>query len=119
MFDAFRPSVGAHIVGFARTALEMSVRYAKKRRAFGHAIGDCQAISHLLAEMSMRLEASRLLTYEAASVYDRGETARISAASAMAKLYSSEMGQFVIDSAIQVHGAVALERGHLLEQLLP
>lgn len=117
IFDAFRPSVGAHILGFARTALEASVSYAGERRAFGHLIGDFQAVSHLLAEMATRLEAARLLTYEAASVYDRGDTARIKAASAMAKLYASEAGQYIVDNAIQVHGAVALQKGHLLEHL--
>ena len=115
IFDAFRPSVGAHILGIARTALDVSVRYANERRAFGHLISDFQAVSHLLAEMATRLEAARLLTYEAAAAYDKGETARVKSASAMAKLFASEAGQYIVDSAIQVHGAVALQKGHVLE----
>lgn len=117
IFDAFRPSVGAHVVGFAHMALEASVEYAKQRQAFGHPISEFQAVSHLLAEMSTRLEAARLLVYEAARIYDAGETRRVRSASAMAKLFATEMGQFVVDGGIQIHGAVALERGHLLDHL--
>ncbi len=117
VFDAFRPSVAAHMVGLAQPALDLAVRYAKTRRAFGQPIGQYQAVSHLLANMQTRLQAARLLTSDAASTYDRGDSARIASASAMAKLYATEMAQFVVDGAIQVHGAVALERGHLLEHL--
>ena len=117
VFDAFRPSVAAHMIGLARSALDLGARYATTRRAFGHTIGSYQAVSHLLAEMKTRLQAAKLLTYDAAAAYDGGDTVRIATASAMAKLYATEMGQFVVDGAIQVHGAVALERGHLLEHL--
>ena len=121
VFDAFRPSVGAHMLGLAQIALKHSIRYAKARRAFGQPIARYQAVSHPLAEMATRMEAARLLTAEAARVYDRGDAERprsVSAtASAMAKLYATEMAQFVIDQAMQIHGAVALERGHVIEHL--
>jgi len=66
--------------------------------------------------MATRLEAARALVYSAAEAYDRGEPS-VGRRSAMAKLFATETAQQVIDASIQVHGAVALERGHLLEHL--
>ena len=113
--DLFRPSVGAFGVGMAQAALDLAVEHARSRRAFGHPLGDFQAVSHRLAEMALRTRAARLLVYEAAAAYDRGE--RVTGSSAMAKLYATETAQFVVDAAIQIHGAAALERGHRLEHL--
>ncbi|MEX2421256.1 MAG: acyl-CoA dehydrogenase family protein, partial [Actinomycetota bacterium] len=113
--DLFRPSVGAACVGMAQAALDAAVAYAAERRAFGRPIREFQAVSHRLAEMATRVDAARLLVYRAAEVLDAGERATKEAA--MAKLYATETAQLAIDAAIQVHGAVALERGHLLERL--
>jgi alkylation response protein AidB-like acyl-CoA dehydrogenase len=77
---------------------------------------DQQAVSHLLAEMATRVSAARLLVYAAAGAYDDG-AAGITAKAAMAKLFATETAQFVVDSAVQIHGARALQRGHLLEHL--
>jgi acyl-CoA dehydrogenase len=114
--DLFRPSVGAFSVGMARAALEASIAYADERRAFGRPIREFQAVSHLLAEMATRVEAARLMVYAAARVVDEvgeGVTHR----SAMAKLFATETAQWVVDSAVQIHGAAALEKGHVLERL--
>ncbi len=113
--DLFRPSVGAACVGMAQAALDAGLAYAAERRAFGRPIREFQAVSHRLAEMSTRVDAARLLVYRAAEILDAGERATKEAA--MAKLYATETAQLAIDAAIQVHGAVALERGHLLERL--
>ena len=113
--DLFRPSVGAACVGMAQAALDAATKYAAERRAFGRPIREFQAVSHRLAEMSTRVDAARLLVYRAASILDADERATKEAA--MAKLYATEVAQQAIDTAIQVHGAVALERGHLLERL--
>ena len=113
--DLFRPSVGAFAVGMAQAALDAAVEHAGRRRAFGRPIREFQAVSHRLAEMSVRTEAARLLVYAAADAYDRGE--RVTKAAATAKLFATETAQWVVDAAIQVHGAGALERGHLLEHL--
>ncbi|HEY5578577.1 MAG TPA: acyl-CoA dehydrogenase family protein [Acidimicrobiia bacterium] len=115
--DLFRPSVGAFAVGMARAALEAAIDYAHRRTAFGRPIGDFQAISHLLAEMATKTEAARLLVFEAARIYDEGRQSEITMRSAMAKLYATEVAQEVVDAAVQVHGAVALEEGHLLSHL--
>ena len=114
--DLFRPSVGAFAIGMAQAALDASVWHAGERQAFGGPLKDQQAVSHTLAEMATRIEAARLLVYRAAAAYDAGEN-RIAAVSAMAKLFATETAQYVIDAAIQIHGARALRRGHLLEHL--
>lgn len=114
--DLFRPSVGANAVGMAEAALDAALRHAASRQAFGRPIKEFQAVSHQLAEMATRLEAARALVHEAAEAYDRGDS-RVARRSAMAKLFATETAQQVIDVAIQVHGAIALERGHLLEHL--
>jgi acyl-CoA dehydrogenase len=121
--DLFRPSVGAFAVGMAQAALDAAVQHAGTRTAFGGPLKDQQAVSHLLAEMATRTEAARLLVYAAAAAYDAdGEGGRgggwgITARSAMAKLFATEAAQFVVDAAVQIHGARALRRGHLLEHL--
>jgi acyl-CoA dehydrogenase len=121
--DLFRPSVGAFAVGMAQAAIEAAVEYAGTRSAFGGPLKDQQAVSHLLAEMATRTEAARLLVYAAAAAYDTGSEEGggggrgIAAKSAMAKLFATETAQFVVDSAVQIHGARALARGHLLEHL--
>lgn len=117
IFDAFRPSVGAHVVGLAQAALEASVAHARTRTAFGKRIAEFQAVSHLLADMATQLGAARLLVYDAAAVYDRGDMKAAGPAAAMAKLFASQAAQFVVDGALQVHGAAGLERGHLVEHL--
>lgn len=117
IFDAFRPSVGAHVVGLARSALDASIAYARQRTAFGKRIADFQAVSHLLADMATQLRAARLLVYDAAGVYDRGDMKAAGPAAAMAKLFASQAAQFVVDGALQVHGAAGLQRGHLIEHL--
>ena len=114
--DLFRPSVGASVIGMAQAALDAAIAHASKRQAFGRPIKEFQAVSHQLAEMATRLEAARALVYAAAEAYDRGDQA-VARRSAMAKLFATETAQQVIDVAIQVHGAVALEQGHLLEHL--
>ncbi len=121
--DLFRPSVGAFAVGMAQAAIDAAAAHAGARMVFGGPLKDQQAISHLLAEMATRTEAARLLVYAAAAAYDagseegRGGGRGIAAKSAMAKLFATETAQFVVDAAVQIHGARALRRGHLLEHL--
>jgi acyl-CoA dehydrogenase len=117
--NLFRPSVGAFAVGMAQAALDAACEYAASRTAFGGPLKDQQAVAHLLAEMATRTEAARLLVYSAAAALDEGASgpAGVAARSAMAKLFATETAQFVVDSAVQIHGARALERGHLLEHL--
>jgi len=114
--DLFRPSVGACAVGMAQAALDAAVAHAASREAFGRPLSTLQGVSHQLADVATRIQASRLLVHTAASAYDAGITP-ITEASAMAKLFATETAMLAVDVAIQVHGARALERGHLLEHL--
>lgn len=114
--DLFRPSVGAFAVGMAQSALDATVSHTGSREAFGGPLIKQQAVAHTLAEMATRTEAARLLVYAAASAYDAGEE-NLGGRAAMAKLFATEAAQFVVDSAVQLHGARALRRGHLLEHL--
>ena len=116
--DVLRPSVGAFAVGMAQAALDAAIEHTTRRRAFGGVLSDQQAVSHTLAEMATRVEASRLLVYAAAAANDRGAPpAQLTRQAAMAKLFATESAQFVVDAAVQLHGARALQRGHLLERL--
>ena len=114
--DLFRPSVGAFAVGMAQAALDATVEHTGEREAFGGPLIKQQAVAHTLAEMATRTEAARLLVYAAAGAYDAGEQ-NLGGRAAMAKLFATEAAQFVVDSAVQLHGARALRRGHLLEHL--
>lgn len=115
--DLFRPSVGAFAVGMAQAALDAAVERSTHREAFGQPIASFQAVGHQLAEMATRVKAARMLVYDAARLYDEGAAAEITKASAMAKLYATETAQFVVDAALQIHGALGLQEGHLLEHL--
>jgi alkylation response protein AidB-like acyl-CoA dehydrogenase len=114
--DRFRPSVGAFAVGMAQAALDAAIAHAASREAFGRTLSDFQAVSHQLAQVATEVQAARLLVWQAASAYDAG-VRPVSQAAAMAKLFATETAQHAIDVAIQVHGARALEQGHLLEHL--
>lgn len=114
--DMFRPSVGAFAVGMGQAALDAAVAHTADRQAFGRPLREFQAVSHQLAEVATRLHAARLLVHDAAGAFDAG-TGRTGHLSAMAKLFATETAQQVVDVAIQVHGARALEQGHLLEHL--
>ncbi|HVE62375.1 MAG TPA: acyl-CoA dehydrogenase family protein [Mycobacteriales bacterium] len=115
--DLFRPSVGAFAVGMASAALDAALAHVSSRRAFGGVLADLQGVGHRLAAVATRVEAARLLVYSAATAYDAGERADTTLRAAMAKLFATETAQEAIDTALQVHGARALERGHLLEHL--
>ncbi len=116
--DLFRPSVGAFAVGMAHAALDEAVAFSTTRHVHGGPLHEQQAVSHALAEMATQVEASRLLVYAAAAAYDGGAPAReVTKQAAMAKLFATEAAQRVVDQAVQLHGARALRRGHLLERL--
>jgi alkylation response protein AidB-like acyl-CoA dehydrogenase len=113
--DLFRPSVGAFAVGMAQAALDAAVGHAGERTSMGKPLREFQAVSHQLAEAAARVKAARLLVYDAAATYDSGD--RVTKAAAIAKLFATETAQWVIDVALQIHGASGLEKGHLLEHL--
>jgi len=100
--DSARIGVAAQGVGIAQRALDESISYAKKRQAFGQSIAKLQAIQWMIADMSVRLEAARCLTYKAVTLQDAGQKYTLEAS--QAKLYASEAARFCIDRAMQIHG---------------
>jgi butyryl-CoA dehydrogenase len=100
--DEGRIVIGVMALGIAQAALEAAVSYAKQRVAFGKPIGKMQTIQGYIADMATQMEAARHLIYNAARKLDKGE--RVTKESAMAKLYASEVANFVTDHAIQIHG---------------
>lgn len=114
--NLFRPSVGAFAVGMAQAALDATLAHTAQRDAFGGKLKDLQTVAHQVAEMALRTEAARLMVYAAATAYDEGAP-DVPGRAAMAKLLATETAQYVVDTAVQLHGARALRRGHLLEHL--
>ncbi|MCT9075982.1 acyl-CoA dehydrogenase family protein [Streptomyces fulvoviolaceus] len=114
--NLFRPSVGAFAVGMAQAALDATLAHTAQRDAFGGKLKDLQTVAHQVAEMALRTEAARLMVYRAATAYVEG-AADVPKRAAMAKLLATETAQYVVDTAVQLHGARALRRGHLLEHL--
>ncbi|EGX58329.1 acyl-CoA dehydrogenase [Streptomyces zinciresistens K42] len=114
--NLFRPSVGAFAVGMAQAALDATLAHTGRRDAFGGKLKDLQTVAHQVAEMALRTEAARLMVYAAAAAHDEGAR-DVPRRAAMAKLLATETAQYVVDRAVQLHGARALRRGHLLEHL--
>jgi butyryl-CoA dehydrogenase len=116
--DAGRISVAAQALGIAEAAYEAALEYAKAREQFGQPIAKFQGIQWMLADMATRIEASRLLIYNAALAKDRakGSGARYSKEAAMAKLYASETASWVTDLAIQIHGGYGYVKDYPVER---
>jgi acyl-CoA dehydrogenase len=113
--DVFRTTVGAAAVGMARRALEDTVQRVKSRVQFGKRLAEMQLTQAALADMLTELDAARLLVFRAAWMKDKGERAR--AEVAMAKLYATEAAQRIIDRAVQLHGALGVTSGVMVERL--
>jgi acyl-CoA dehydrogenase len=111
-----RVGLAAMAVGVARAAFEYARDYAKERRAFGVAIAQKQAIAFMLAEMALEIDATRLLTWEAAWKLDKGEEATREAY--LAKNYAADMVLKVTDNAVQVLGGHGYIREHPVEMWL-
>jgi alkylation response protein AidB-like acyl-CoA dehydrogenase len=109
-----RINVAARAVGIATAAFERAIRYAQQRKAFGRPIAEHQAIQLMLADMYTKIQAARLLTYEAARKKDQGERADLEAG--MAKLFASEVCVEVTLNAMRIHGGVGYLRDLPLER---
>jgi butyryl-CoA dehydrogenase len=107
--------VAAEAVGVGQGALELALNYAQDRKAHGHPIAELLSIKWLLAEMTSRVEASRWLTYRAASLCDGGD--KIAKESATAKLFASQAAVEVTSMAMQVHGAYGYMKDMEIERL--
>jgi alkylation response protein AidB-like acyl-CoA dehydrogenase len=113
-FDRSRVTLAASATGLARAALEFAVDYAKQRRQFGKPIAEHQAVAFRLADMALRVDASRLLTWRAATMLDRGERATTEAA--MAKLHASETAMWCAWAAVQTLGGWGYSREYPVQK---
>ena len=116
ILDGGRVSIAAMALGLGRGALEMGVRYAKDRRAFGKNLVEFQAIQWLLADGKTELDAAELLIHRAACLADRG--LRFTAEASMAKLYASEAATRVCNNSMQIHGGYGYTREFDIERHL-
>jgi acyl-CoA dehydrogenase len=114
--DVFRTTVGAAALGFARRALDETLKRTASRQLFGAPLGELQMVQGHIADMATEIDAAALLIYRAAWTRDQG-AARITREAAMAKLYATEAAQRVIDAAVQLHGGDGVRSGHPVETL--
>jgi butyryl-CoA dehydrogenase len=114
--DGGRNGIAAQAVGIAQGAMEEAINYAKSREQFGQPIANFQAISFMLADMGTKIEAARLLTYQAAYLESAGLP--YGKASAMAKLYAAEMAMEVTTNAVQIFGGYGYTRDYPVERFM-
>ncbi len=112
--DGGRIGIASQALGIGRAALDAAVEYAKERKTFGKPIGHHQAIQFMLADMATKVDAARLITWQAALLKDAG--ARHSKESAMAKLIAAEMATAVTKDAIQVFGGYGYMKEYPVER---
>jgi alkylation response protein AidB-like acyl-CoA dehydrogenase len=112
VLDAGRIGIAAQALGIAEAAYEAAREYASQRQAFGQPIGAFQGTGFKIADMKTRIEAARLLTYNAALKKERAKTTgeRFSQEAAMAKLFASETAMYVTHAAVQIHGGMGYSR---------
>jgi acyl-CoA dehydrogenase len=114
--DVFRATVAAAALGFARRALDETLKRVRDRRMFEGTLADLQLVQGAIAEMALDIDAAALLVYRAAWAKDSG-AARVTREASMAKLFATERAQRVVDQAVQLHGGDGVRRGHIVERL--
>jgi len=116
ILDRGRIGIAAWSLGIAQASLETSMAYAQGRRQFGHAIAEFQAIQFKIADMAVKVDAARLLTWRAAHLRDSGQ--EHTTQSSMAKLYASEIAVEVALDAVQIHGGYGFLKDYPVERYL-
>ncbi len=114
--DGGRVNIGAVAVGVAQAAFDIACNYARERQQFGHPIGAFQGIQFMLADMAMKIEAARLLVYEAAYRLDTGQSASMYAS--MAKCFATDTAMEVTTNAVQVLGGAGYVRDYPVERYM-
>ncbi len=112
VLDVGRIGIGAQALGIAEAAYEAARSYATEREAFGQKIGEFQGTGFKIADMKTRIEAARLLVYNAALAKERAKTTkeRFSLPASMAKLFASETAMFCAHAAVQIHGGMGYSK---------
>src|SRR5258708_34666862 len=114
--DGGRINIGAIAVGVAQAAFDVARNYARQREQFGQPLSAFQGIQFMLADMAMKIEAARLLVYEAAYKLDAGQNASMHAS--MAKCFATEMAMEVTTNAVQVLGGAGYVRDYPAERYM-
>lgn len=114
LLDPSRIAVGAQSVGIAQAAFEEALKYSKERVQFGQPICNFQGIQFKLADIATKIDAARLLVYRAASLHQR--KTRCTREAAMAKLYASEIANWVVNEAVQIHGGYGYMKEYAVER---
>ncbi|MDP1835112.1 MAG: acyl-CoA dehydrogenase family protein [Chlamydiales bacterium] len=114
MLDRGRLGIAAQAIGIAEAAFDASVKHAKWREQFGRPIGQNQAIAFKLADMHVKLEASRLLLYKAAWLRDNNES--FTQAASTAKLFATESCNEIVEQAVQIHGGYGYIKEYPIER---
>jgi alkylation response protein AidB-like acyl-CoA dehydrogenase len=112
VLDAGRIGIASQALGIAEAAYEASLAFAREREAFGQKIGEFQGISFKIADMKTRIEAARLLIYNAAFAKENSKTTgeRFTLQSSIAKLFASETAMYCAHSAVQIHGGLGYSK---------
>ncbi|MFC2115936.1 acyl-CoA dehydrogenase [Bacteroidota bacterium] len=114
--DGGRLGIAAQALGIASGAFELSLKYSKERKAFGTEIANHQAIAFKLADMALKIEATRNLCLKTAWLRDQGKP--FSTSSAMAKVFASETAMWVTTEAVQIHGGYGYVKEYHVERLM-
>jgi len=118
ILDLNRPSIAASSLGLAQGALDVAVAYARERKQFGRSIGQFQGMQFKLADMAMKVEASRALLYSCAAEIDSGDYRRLSQIAAMAKCFVTDMAMEVTIEAVQVLGGYGYSKEYPVERMM-
>ena len=115
-FDHSRPIVAAAAVGLAEGAMQHAIQYASQRKTFGRPIAKHQAVSFMIAEMAMNIEAARMLVWKSAWKTDRGQRNTLEAA--YAKAFAADMAMKTATDAVQVFGGYGYSAEYPVEKLM-
>jgi alkylation response protein AidB-like acyl-CoA dehydrogenase len=115
--DQTRPTIAAQAVGVAQGALDFALGYVKERKQFGKAVAEFQGLQFMIADMSMKLDAARLMTYAAAEKSERGD-ADASYFAAAAKAFASDTAMQVTTDAVQLLGGYGYVKDYPVERMM-
>ncbi|HET7428048.1 MAG TPA: acyl-CoA dehydrogenase family protein, partial [Gaiellales bacterium] len=119
VLDRSRPGIGAQALGIAQAALDYALRYAEERETFGKPLADHQGIQFMLADMAVKVEASRGLLYDVGVMLDQGiDGSELTRASAMAKLMCSDTAMSVTTDAVQILGGYGYIEEYPVERMM-
>ncbi len=114
ILNSGRIGVSFQAIGIAQAALNEAIKYSKERQQFGRPICNFQAIQFKLAEMATRIDAGRMLGYRAAQLKDAGKPCQREAS--MSKLFCSQMANYVVNEAVQIHGGYGYMKEYAVER---